>query len=120
LIWQFLAVAATSQPAPGTEPLPFWADPGRLLFPLLIVGLFYILFMNNKSKRSQDKQHTEMLKNLKRGDKVQTIGGILGTVVDARDTEVVLKVDEGSNTKVKFSRDAIKHVLGDDDTSATK
>ena len=51
-----------------------------------------------------------MLKNMKRGDRVMTAGGILGTVVDVRDAEVVLKVDESTNTKIKFSRDAIKRV----------
>ena len=48
---------------------------------------------------------------LKRGDRVQTIGGILGTVVETRDGEVLLKVDEGNNTKIRFSRNAIHRVL---------
>jgi preprotein translocase subunit YajC len=45
---------------------------------------------------------------------VQTIGGIIGTVVESRENEVVLKVDETSNTKIKFSRNAIHRVLTDE------
>ena len=48
-----------------------------------------------------------------------TAGGIIGTLVDVRDAEVVLKVDESSNTKIKFTRDAIKRVVTEDE-SATK
>ena len=56
-----------------------------------------------------------MLDNLKRGDRVQTIGGIIGTVVEARETEVVVKVDETNNTKIRFARKAITRVLEDDE-----
>jgi preprotein translocase subunit YajC len=52
-----------------------------------------------------------MLKGLKRNDRVQTIGGILGTVVETRDDVVVLKVDEANNVKMHFNRSAIKEVL---------
>jgi preprotein translocase subunit YajC len=52
-----------------------------------------------------------MLSELKKGDRVQTIGGILGTVVEARDTEILVKVDESSNAKIRFSRSAIHRVI---------
>jgi len=42
---------------------------------------------------------------------VQTIGGILGTVIEAREGDVLLKVDESSNTKIRFARSAIHRVL---------
>ena len=59
-----------------------------------------------------------MLAGLKRNDRVQTIGGVLGTVVEAREHEVILKVDESSNTKMRFNRAAIKEVLyADSDAS---
>lgn len=78
---------------------------------LLIIGLIVLYFFVFKSKRSQDKTRKNMLSQLKRGDKVQTIGGILGTVLEARDGEVLLKVDEGSNTKMRFTRSAIHRVV---------
>jgi len=48
-----------------------------------------------------------MVQNLKKNDKVRTIGGILGTIVDVRGDEVVLKVDESNNTKIRISTSAI-------------
>ncbi len=98
---------ATSQPAPsGIEIfLKQW-------FPLiLIVGVFWFLMSRGRSKERQ--KYEQMLNSLKRNDRVQTIGGIIGTVVDVREGEVVLKVDEGSNVKMRFNRSAIKDVLAE-------
>jgi preprotein translocase subunit YajC len=51
-----------------------------------------------------------MLNTLKKGDKVTSIGGIIGTVIEIKDREVVVKVDESSNTRMKFLRSAIRNV----------
>jgi preprotein translocase subunit YajC len=104
----FMLIAqATTQPAP--QPAlgdTFW----RVWFPLLLfIGVFYFFLFRGPRKERQ--RHADMLKNLKRNDRVQTIGGVLGIVVDVRDQEVVLKVDETSNVKMRFNRSAIKEVL---------
>jgi preprotein translocase subunit YajC len=118
LILQFLADAAT-QPSTGAPPPPWYFSPGQFMVPLVFAVLMLFLLNSNKNKKV-DRNQTDLLKNLKRGDRVMTIGGILGTIVDAKETEVTLKVDESSNTKVKFTRDAIKRVIGEEDTSASK
>jgi preprotein translocase subunit YajC len=103
---------------PTTQP----AAPGWFLFlqnmgPIfLIVILFYFLFI--RTKRTQDRKRQDMLGQLKKGDRVQTIGGILGTVIESRDNEVLLKVDESSNAKIRFARSAIHRVLEDDKTDS--
>ena len=79
-----------------------------------------MMIMGTKSKRKQDKQLSDLLGNLKRGDKVQTIGGIIGTVVEARENDVLLKVDETNNTKIKFARKAIHRVLVDEAPADSK
>jgi preprotein translocase subunit YajC len=85
-----------------------------------MVGVHILYIFVFRSKRTQDKKRTDMLGALKRGDRVQTIGGILGTVVEARDTDVLLKVDESSNTKIRFSRSAIHRVLEEEKAAETK
>jgi preprotein translocase subunit YajC len=49
-----------------------------------------------------------MLKALKKGDKVITIGGIHGVIQSVKEGSVILKVDE--NTKVEFTRSAISGI----------
>ena len=117
-ILHLLADAATN---PSNKELPpWWANPNQMILVLLFGMVMFFIFSSSRTKRQEQKKRDDMLKNMKRGDRVLTLGGILGTVVDVRDTEVVLKVDEGSNTKIKFTRDAIKRVLAEDEASNSK
>ena len=48
-----------------------------------------------------------MVQSLQKNDRIRTIGGIIGTVVDIKDDEITLKVDESTNTKIKIASSAI-------------
>jgi preprotein translocase subunit YajC len=114
------AAPAGAAPATGGSAAPGWFQLLQgPLFPLMVGVLILYLFVF-RSKRQQDKKRSDLLSSLKRGDRVQTIGGILGTVVEARDSEVVLKVDESSNTKIRFSRSAIHRVVEEEKTAEAK
>ena len=81
-----------------------------LLFLLMLVVMFVVM---SGGQRKEKKKREAMLKALKKGDRIQTIGGILGSIVEVRDTEVVVKVDENANTRLRFARSAIQAVLED-------
>jgi preprotein translocase subunit YajC len=55
-----------------------------------------------------------MVQALEKNDKVRTIGGIIGTVVDVKGDEVILKVDESNNTKIRVVSSAIGKNLSKD------
>ena len=86
--------------------------PGFILM-LLILGVF--MFMMMSGSRREKKRQKKMLASITKGSKVVTVGGILGTVVELRDHEVVVKVDENANTRMRLTREAIKSVLKDDE-----
>ena len=79
----------------------------------LMIGVFYFVLM--RGNRKQQRERTDLLSNLSKNDKVMTIGGIIGTVVQVRDNEVVLKVDESNNTKMTFIKKSIQQVIREDD-----
>jgi preprotein translocase subunit YajC len=81
---------------------------------ILIIGIFYFLIIRPQNKKQKDTK--KMLEALKRGDKIVTIGGIHGTIQTVDQTEVVVKVDDG--TKIKFSRSAIATVVAGDSQGA--
>ena len=104
----FFSLAQTS--APSQSPMSGTEVFLRNFMPLiLIIGVFW--WWMSRSRKKERQRYEDMLKNLKRNDRVQTIGGIVGTVVEARDDVVILKVDETSNVKMHFNRTAIKEVL---------
>ena len=75
-----------------------------LPFILIFVVMYFILF---RGPRKKQQQHRQMVQALAKNDKVRTIGGIIGTVVDIKGDEVTLKVDESNNTKIKVIASAI-------------
>ncbi len=80
-------------------------------FFIIIIGGFLLLYIwMGRSRRKQQAQRRQMLANLKKGDKVTTIGGIVGTIVDTTEEEVTIRVDDTSNTRMKFARWAIRGV----------
>lgn len=84
-------------PAPDASP---WAG----MIPVLImVAIFYFLLIAPVRKRQ--KQHDEMLANLKHGDRVVTNGGLFGVVVGIQDDRVRLKI--GDQVKVDVQKQGI-------------
>jgi preprotein translocase subunit YajC len=114
---QMLADASTTA-APTTAPADglysFLHGSGPLL--IMVVIVWAVLFI--LPKRRQDKSRQSMLNTMKRGDEIQTIGGIIGKVVEAKEDRVLVKVDESSNTKMWFLRSAISRVIVEDSKAA--
>jgi len=81
-------------------------------FFLVIAAMFAIMyFMLIRPQKKREKERREMLSDLKKGDKVATIGGIIGTITSINDREVVLQVEDGG--KLRFTRSAISRPQGE-------
>ncbi len=65
---------------------------------VLIFILFYFLILRPQQKQHREKQ--EMLKNLKRGDSVITVGGIYGRVLNVAEDIVTLEIAKGVSVRV--------------------
>ncbi len=90
------------------------------LFPFaLALGLLAFMILSSRSQRKREKrQREEMHAKLTKNDRVLTIGGIIGTVMSVRDNEVILKVDETTNTKMTFLKSAIQRTMDEPATGA--
>ena len=88
-----------------------------ILPPLAIILVLYMV-MDSPQRRDRAKREA-MMKNIKKDDRVVTIGGILGSVANISQDgkEVTLKVDDG--TRIRFRRSAIAEVLSADSTPET-
>lgn len=83
---------------------------GNLLYTLgpfvLMFAVFYFLLIRPQQKKQ--KTRTSMLNALKKGDKVVTIGGMHGTILEIADDIIVLRVNDA--TKLTFDRSAINAI----------
>jgi preprotein translocase subunit YajC len=115
----------TAQPGSPTSSSPTTQTGGfsdLLKSPLtfFMLALLVLYFMMTKSSKKQKQERENLLGNLKRGDRIQTIGGMIGTVVDVDKNEVLLKIDETTNTKARFLRSAIHSVIVDKKSDQAK
>jgi preprotein translocase subunit YajC len=101
------AATGASAPAGGAA-----GGSGFLIMMMVLLGTMVLFSV--MSGRREKKKRAELLGSIKKHDKVMTIGGVLGTVVEMKDDAVVLKVDETSNTRITFSKSAISQVMPQD------
>jgi len=87
--------------APATQSI--W---GLVLPFVLMFVVFYFLLIRPQQKKQ--KQRTQMLHQLKKGDKIVTIGGLHGTIVELSDDTAVVRVND--TVKLTFDRSAISTV----------
>ena len=81
-----------------------------VMFPAILLFLWF--FMVSPQKK-QEERLRKMLASLEKNDKVMTVGGLIGTVhaIDKEQNEIVLKVDDANNTKIRFHLTAVSTVF---------
>ena len=75
----------------------------QLISMVLIFGIFYFLVIRPEKKKQKD--HKDMVANLRKNDEIVTSGGMHGVVINIKDTTVVVRLDE--NVRVEFDKEAI-------------
>ena len=77
---------------------------------VFLIGLFLLFyFIAIRPQRKRQKEHSEMVSNLAKGDEVMTGAGILGRISRLDDHYLVLKVAD--NVELKFQRMSVQAVL---------
>ena len=91
-----LAFAGGCVPAEeGTGETSIWVP---IIFLVVIFGLMYLVSIRPQRKRQ--KEHQQLVEELKRGDKVITVGGIYGVVESVNEDSAVIKVESGASMRV--------------------
>jgi preprotein translocase subunit YajC len=83
---------------------------GEMFQIFFLVGLFILFyFIAIRPQRKRQKEHTEMVSALNKGDEVVTTSGILGKITSLDDSYIVLNVSD--KVEMKFQRVHIHAVL---------
>lgn len=87
------------------QPQPGWfARNSMWIMLLLIFGVMWLFMI--RPQRKQQKEAENFRNSLRKGDKVVTIGGIYGEIVEVNETTALIKVD--GDTKLRVSKNALQ------------
>jgi preprotein translocase subunit YajC len=100
--------ASGSAAGPGPTPAPAGSPLTSMAMPLVLCAVvFYLLVLG--PERKQRKKRDEMLKNIAKGDKVMTTGGLHATVAGIQDDVITLQIADG--VRARFARSAVQTVI---------
>lgn len=94
--------------APQADPGGAGGFSGLIIWLVVLVGMFYFLIIMPQRKR--DKQFKSMMSTLKVGDKVVTIGGLIGKVTALNEQTVEIMV--ANSSKLEITRRSVASILG--------
>ena len=74
---------------------------GQFIPLILIIVVFYFFMIRPQLKKS--KEQKKFRANIAKGDKIVTIGGIHGKIIDVQDTTFIIEVEGGHKLKIEKS-----------------
>ncbi|HWI57474.1 MAG TPA: preprotein translocase subunit YajC [Bacillota bacterium] len=98
------ALLALAPPAqPGQQQPPVWTSMVPLI---LLVVVFYFVLIRPQQKKA--KEHAQLLKAIKPGDRVLTSGGVLGVIVTVKEKSLTLR---SADAKFEITKSAVAEIL---------
>lgn len=91
----------TTGTAPGAEPASMF---GPIVMMVIMVAILYFVLIRPENKRKKEAE--EMRSAVKKGDQITTIGGIVGTVVDVKENNIVIETS-ADQVRIEFAKWAI-------------
>jgi preprotein translocase subunit YajC len=82
---------------------PGGAGMQQLLMIVLIIVVFYFFMIRPQTKKAKDER--VFRENINKGDKIVTIGGVHGKIVEIQERTLIIEVD--TNVKLKIEKAAI-------------
>jgi preprotein translocase subunit YajC len=108
-----LSILLMAPQANGAQSGNQWSS---LVFLLIIIVVFYLFFIRPQVKRSKDQK--KFREAIKKGDKIITIGGIHGKIVEVQETTFTIEV-EGQN-RLRIEKSAVATSVEDQIAQPTK
>ncbi len=81
------------------------AGGGMMMWVIIIVCIVIMWLFMIRPQRKQQKELQQFRDGLKKGDKIITVGGIYGIVVEVRDNTLLIEID--NDVKIKVSKNSV-------------
>jgi len=96
-------IAMAPAPREGGQGAPPWTGFVPLI---LLLVVFYFILIRPQQKKA--KEHQQLLKELRPGDKVLTSGGVIGTILNVKERTVTLR---SADSKMEVTKSAVGEIL---------
>jgi preprotein translocase subunit YajC len=100
------SLAMMGRPPEGTQP----NQTGEFLKMIPMIMFFFLVmyFLMIRPQQKKAREHTQMVKTLKAGDRVLTSGGVLGVVVSVKEKSVSIR---SADTKLEIVKSAVSEIV---------
>ena len=110
----FLLLQAATEAAPAATadtpaPSPLQKYSMWIMLALIFVVMYFFMI---HPQRKQQKELAEFRKGLQKGDKIVTIGGIYGEILEADESSPTVLVRVDGDVKIRFDKSAIQKLPG--------
>ena len=106
MVGLLITLASMGGCAPVAEPGEEASIWPMIIFLAVIFGLMYLVLIRPQRKRQ--KEHQQLVEELRRGDRVITAGGIYGEIESVSEDSVIIKVESGVTMRVAKGSVALK------------
>ena len=85
-------------------------NPMMQFLPLLIIMFAIMYFLIIRPQKQKEKKRLALISNVRKQDKIVTTGGMHGVVTSVKENEVIVRVDDAKDVKIKIDKSAITSV----------
>ena len=85
-------------------------NPMMQFLPLMVIMFAVMYFLIIRPQKQKEKKRLEMISNVRKQDKIVTAGGVHGVVVTVKEHDVIIRVDDAKDVKIKVEKSAITSV----------
>ncbi len=85
-------------------------NPMMQFLPLMVIMFAVMYFLIIRPQKQKEKKRQEMISNVRKQDKIVTAGGVHGVVVSVKENEVIVRVDDTKDVKMKVDKSALTSV----------
>lgn len=85
-------------------------NPMMQFLPLLIIMFAIMYFLIIRPQKTKEKKRLAMISNVRKQDKIVTTGGMHGVVTSVKENEVIVRVDDAKDVKLRIDKSAITSI----------
>ncbi len=86
------------------------SNPIKSMLPLMIIMFAVMYFLIIRPQKQKEKKRQALISNVRKQDRIVTAGGVHGVVTSVKENEVIVRVDDAKDIKIKIDKSAITSV----------